>query len=67
MNTFLNGGGVYLVIILIFLLVFFGIPIILGIIALALRRKKPKTAKILGIIATVYLIISLGCCGIMTL
>ncbi|MDO5978977.1 hypothetical protein [Flavivirga spongiicola] len=67
MTTLLIEGGDYTIVILLFLLFFFGIPIILGIIALTLRRKKPKTAKVLGIITAVYLIISLGYCGIMTL
>ncbi|MDD7885994.1 hypothetical protein [Flavivirga sp. 57AJ16] len=67
MNTLFVEGGDYLAIALIFLFFFFGIPIVLGIIALTLRRKKPKTAKVLGIIAVVYLIISLGYCGAMTL
>lgn len=59
----MDGLGV-----LIFLILFvgFGIPIILAIIGLLLwLTEKKKSAKILFIIATVYLLISLGICGSM--
>ena len=56
--------------VLVFLILFagFGIPIILGIIALILwTKKKKKSAKVYLIFASVYLIISLGVCGSMML
>ncbi|WP_431108040.1 hypothetical protein [Winogradskyella poriferorum] len=43
--------------------IMFGPSIILTIVGLAQFRKNKKTAKILFIIATVYLIVSLGICG----
>lgn len=48
---------------IIILLIMFGPPILLTIIGLSIRGKNKKSAKILFIIATVYLIISLGICG----
>ncbi|MCH9660976.1 MAG: hypothetical protein K0U54_08685 [Bacteroidetes bacterium] len=44
----------------------FGIPIILAIIGLILRSKgKKNSAKVLFIIAGIYLLVSLGICGSM--
>ncbi|WP_452219964.1 hypothetical protein [Lacinutrix salivirga] len=50
-------------IILLGVLLVFGVPLIIGIFALALRKKKPKIAKILGIVIVVYALISLGYCN----
>ena len=59
----MDGLGVM---ILLILLIMFGIPIILAIIgAVQWSRGKKKAAKVLFIIAVVYLLISLGICGSM--
>jgi hypothetical protein len=58
----ISNDGFVLMIILI-LLILLGVPIILSIIGLVLRKKKPKTAKVLFIIAAVYVLIGLGICG----
>lgn len=49
-------------IILIFLFIMFGPPVILTIIGFAIKSKKKKAAKILFILAAVYLLIGLGIC-----
>ncbi|WP_395076901.1 hypothetical protein [Flavobacterium sp.] len=54
-----NLGG--LVVILILIMV--GPPIVLSIIGFAVRSNSPKTAKILFILAALYLLIGLGICG----
>ncbi|PIB33226.1 hypothetical protein BFP78_02915 [Gaetbulibacter sp. 5U11] len=51
--------------ILLLLFIFYGVPIIATIIALSLRNKKRKTAKVIGILTAVYVLISLGYCGIL--
>jgi predicted membrane protein len=62
-----NMEGLGLLIAVILFLAF-GVPIILAIIGFVLfAKKKKKPAKVLFIIATVYLIISLGICGSMML
>lgn len=48
---------------IIILLIMFGPSVILAIIGFSLLSKNKKTAKVLFIIAAVYLIISLGICG----
>lgn len=61
----LDGLGI---LILMILFIGFGIPIILAIIGLSFHLKKKKnTAKVLFIIATIYILISLGVCGSMVL
>lgn len=50
------------VIILAFLFIMFGPPIILTIIGFSIKSNKPKAAKILFILASVYLLIGLGIC-----
>lgn len=45
--------------------IMFGPAILLAIIGFAVLKKHKKTAKILFILATVYVIISLGICGSM--
>tara|TARA_B100001971_G_C17814765_1_gene345879 strand:- start:158 stop:337 length:180 start_codon:yes stop_codon:yes gene_type:complete len=52
-------------IILLLLFIFYGVPLITSLIALFLWRKKPKTAKITLIITAIYILISLGYCGIL--
>ena len=49
--------------ILFLLFIAFGVPLIGIIIALYLSHKNPKTAKIIAIITTVYVLISIGYCG----
>lgn len=51
-------GLVYLI-----LAILFGPAIVLTIIGFIKRKKNKKAAKVLFIIATVYIIISLGICG----
>lgn len=51
--------------ILLLLFIFYGVPLIAIIIALSLRNKKRKTAKVIGILTAVYVLISLGYCGIL--
>lgn len=58
-----NGLGGLVIILFAMMLV---PPILLSIIALAIRKSKPKAAKILFILAVVYLIVSLGICGSIT-
>lgn len=43
--------------------IMFGPAILLTIIGLAVYKKSKKAAKVLFIIATVYVIVSLGVCG----
>lgn len=57
----MDGLGILIIGIL---FVAFGIPVILAIIGLIFwLREKKKTAKVLFIIAIIYLLISLGICG----
>lgn len=58
-------GYLYIALFVIFLML--SPAIILSAIGLVLRKKKPKTAKKLFIIAGVYLLVGLGICGISTL
>ncbi|MEQ3663764.1 MULTISPECIES: hypothetical protein [unclassified Olleya] len=69
MNTFFlieaTGGGNYDGIVLFFAAIMFGPAILLAIIGLALLKKNKKAAKVLFILAAVYVIVSLGICGSM--
>jgi len=56
-----NFDGIFIII----LGVMFGPPIFLTIVGLSIRKHSPKTAKVLYILATVYLIAGLGICGSM--
>lgn len=58
----LDGLGA---LILFILFIMFGVPIILLIIGLTIRPKRPKASKILLISAAVYVTIGLGICGSM--
>ena len=58
----LEVGGLEGLLILI-LLIMFGPALILLIIGLVLRKNNKKAAKVLYILAGVYLLISLGICG----
>ena len=57
----MNLDGLLIIIVLIML----GPAILLAIIGFALLKKNKKAAKILFILATLYLIISLGICGVL--
>ncbi|WP_299114955.1 hypothetical protein [uncultured Winogradskyella sp.] len=52
---------------IIILAVMFGPAILLAIIGFAILKKHRKAAKVLFVIATVYVIISLGICGALIL
>lgn len=69
MNYLLEGNMDGLgIVIAIILFIGFGIPIVLAIIGgIYYAKQKRNTAKVLFIIATVYLLISLGICGSMML
>lgn len=57
------GGLGGLVVILVLIMV--GPPILLTIIGLVINKNQPKAAKVLYILASVYLLIGLGICGSM--
>ena len=64
MNTFLEVGNLDgLVFVLIAIMG--GPAILLAIIGFAVKKNYPKAAKVLFILAAVYLIVSLGICGVM--
>ncbi len=54
-----DGGFILLIIFFVY-----GFPILSSILAIYLRKKEPTKAKIIGILTAVYVIISLGYCGI---
>ncbi|MDO5970324.1 hypothetical protein Q4Q35_10960 [Flavivirga aquimarina] len=65
MLYFLEGnmnldGLIYLI-----LAIMFGPAILLAIIGFVIREKNKKAAKVLFILATIYVIVSLGLCGSM--
>jgi hypothetical protein len=55
------GGLGGLVVILVLIMV--GPPILLTVIGLVINKNQPKAAKVLYILASVYLLIGLGICG----
>lgn len=55
----MNFDGLFIMI----LAIMFGPSIVLSIIGLMLYKTRKKAAKVLFIIAVVYMIISLGVCG----
>ena len=57
------GGLGGLVVILVLIMI--GPPILLAIIGLLINKNQPKAAKVLYILASVYLMIGLGICGSM--
>jgi hypothetical protein len=61
--SIINSSGINEGAILFLLFVFIGVPIIGIIIALSLRHKNPKAAKIIGIVTAVYALISFGFCS----
>ena len=60
-----TGGGAYNGIALFFGAIMFGPAILLTIIGLAILKSNKKAAKVLFILAVVYVIVSLGVCGSM--
>jgi len=66
MTLLLEPGNLDGLIILI-VAVMFGPAILLTVIGLAVLKKNKKAAKVLFILAAVYLIISLGICGALML
>ncbi len=54
-----NLGGL----VAIFVLIMVGPPLLLTIIGFFVRKNHPKAAKVIFILATVYLIAGLGICG----
>lgn len=52
-------GGLVAILVLIMI----GPPILLTIIGLLINKNQPKSAKVLYILASVYLLIGLGICG----
>jgi hypothetical protein len=54
-----NMDGIITLLVLIML----GPPVLLTITGLAVRSNNPKTAKVLFILAVLYLIVGLGICG----
>ena len=47
----------------IFVLIMVGPPLLLTIIGFSVRKNHPKAAKVIFMLATVYLIAGLGICG----
>ena len=66
MTHFLEVGNEIIWVILIFLIIALSPAIIMTIEGLVIKKKNPKAAKILFIISTVYIIIGLGVCGILS-
>ncbi|TGV00545.1 hypothetical protein [Flavivirga rizhaonensis] len=60
---FLEGNMNLDGLIFLILAIMLGPAILLAIIGLAVRKKNKKAAKVLFILAAVYVIISLGVCG----
>ncbi len=60
--TLLEVGNLDGLLILI-LVIMFGPPLLLFIIGLAVKKQNPNAAKVLYIIAVLYLIVGLGICG----
>ena len=65
-NLILEGGN-YDAILYLILAIMFGPAILLAIIGFAVKKNNKKAAKVLFILAAVYVIISLGFCGGMML
>jgi len=56
-----NLDGLFRVI----LMIMFGPAVLLAIIGFIIRRRYKKAAKVLFILATVYVTVSLGICGVL--
>ena len=66
MTHFLEVGNEIVWIILIVLILTLSPAIIMTIVGLVIKKKNPKAAKILFILSTIYIIIGLGVCGILS-
>lgn len=64
MSLLLEPGNLDGLVILI-VAIMFGPAILLAIIGFAVLKKNKKAAKVLFILAAVYLIVSLGICGVL--
>ncbi|WP_452225400.1 hypothetical protein [Lacinutrix chionoecetis] len=64
-TLFIEGGGDYTGVVIMFLVIMLLPAIILTLIGLGIKKTKPKTSKVLFIISVIYTIISLGACGAM--
>jgi len=60
-------GGNYDGIVLLIMFIMFGPPLLFTIIGFSIRKNYPTAAKVLFILAVVYLIAGLGICGNMLL
>lgn len=60
----LEGGNLDGIVVII-MFIMFGPPILLTIIGFSIRKNYPTAAKVLYILAAVYLIAGLGICGSM--
>lgn len=67
MNYLLIDGpnNNYFFLILLYIFIAFGVPILLLIIGIAVRSKNKKLSNILLIITVVYAIVGLGLCGVL--
>lgn len=63
MKTLLLEVGNLDGLVLMIVAIMFGPAILLAIIGLAVFKKNKKAAKVLFILATIYVIVSLGICG----
>tara|TARA_R110002126_G_scaffold63505_1_gene162648 strand:+ start:1468 stop:1671 length:204 start_codon:yes stop_codon:yes gene_type:complete len=66
MTHFLEVGNEIVWVILIVLILALSPAIIMTIIGLVIKKKNLKAAKVLFIISTVYIIIGLGVCGVLS-
>ncbi|GEL10425.1 hypothetical protein SAMN05192550_0536 [Flavobacterium glycines] len=55
----IDFGGIIVIMIMIMVVP----PILLSIIGFAMKKDKPRTAKVFFILAALYLLIGLGICG----
>ena len=63
--VFLEGNMDLSGLVILIVLIMFGPAIVMAIIGFAILKKNKKAAKVLFVLAAVYLIISLGICGSM--
>jgi len=62
---FLDGNMDLSGLVILIIAIMFGPAILLAIIGFSILKKKKKAAKVLFVLATVYVIVSLGICGSM--
>ncbi len=63
MTLLVELGDDFIWVVLLFLVIALSPAIIMTIIGFAIRRNKPKAAKVLFIVSAVYAIVGLGVCG----